>query len=130
MKETKSVKVVIGGDVYDLESDGNPEHLHSVAAYIDGKIKAIHKQQNSIYINTKLKSMFLALNIADDLFKERQLSVDIKKERVELNESLSDYMDENAKLVQENALLKEKIVQLEKEMIDVKQELRQFLENF
>ena len=130
MRETKSVKVVIGGDVYDLESDGNPEHLHSVAAYIDAKMKSIHRQQSSIYINTKLKSMFLALNIADDLFKERQLSVDIKKEHAELTESLSDYMDENAKLVQHNERLKEKVAQLEKEMIDVKQELREFLENF
>ena len=130
MKETKSVKVVIDGDVYDLESDGRPEHLHSIADYINSKIKAIQKQQNSIYINTKLKSMFLALNIADDLFNERQLGVDIKKEHKELNESLSDYMDENAKLQKENDQLKAKVAHLEQEIIDVKHELRQFLENF
>lgn len=130
MKEARPVKVVIDGEVYELASDENPEYVQSVATYIDGKIKEIYRKRNNIYINTKLKSLFIALNIADDLFKERKNVETIKKENKELNESLVDYMDENAKLIQENTMLKEKISLLEKEMIDVKKDLRHFLENF
>lgn len=130
MKEAKPVKVVIDSEVYELASDENPEYVQMVATYIDGKIKEIYKKRNNIYINTKLKSLFISLNIADDLFKERKNTETIKKENKDLNDSLVDYMDENAKLLQENAMLKEKVEILEKEMIDVKKELRQFLENF
>ena len=130
MKEAKPVKVVIDGEVYELTSDEKPEYVQTVALYIDGKIKEISKQRSSVSSTSKLRSLFISLNIADDLFKERKNTEIVMKENKELNETLSDYMDENAKLVHENTMLKEKVELLEKEMIDVKKELRQFLENF
>ena len=130
MKEVNSVQVVIDGEVYELTSEDNPEHVQNVALYIDTKIKEIHKKRSNAYINQKAKSLLISLNIADDLFKEKSSNLAIKKEIQELNESLSDYMEENAKLVQDNSILLEKVEILEKKLFNTEKELREAVKGF
>lgn len=130
MKEVNSVKVVIGGEVYELASAANPEYVQNIALYIDKKIKEISEKRGNAYINQKTKALLISLNIAEDLFKEKDNNLIVKKEIQDLNESLSEYMEENAKLTQDNSILIEKIEILEKELFNVKKELKEFLESF
>lgn len=130
MKEVNNIKVVIDSEVYELSSEEKPEYVQNIAVYIDNKIKEIYKKRSNTYINQRLKSLFISLNIADDLFKEKEKNSIIRKEINELNNSLSDYMEENAKLLQDNSILLEKVEILEKELFNVKKELREFLESF
>ncbi|MCL1995349.1 MAG: cell division protein ZapA [Defluviitaleaceae bacterium] len=130
MKEVNSVQVVIDGEVYELASEDNPEYVQNVALYIDTKIKDIYKKRSGAYINQKTKSLLISLNIADDLFKERDNNLVMKKEVEELNESLSEYMEENAKLAQDISILLEQKEILEKELFNKNKELKEFLENF
>jgi len=130
VKEVNSVQVVIDGEVYELASEDNPEYVQNVALYIDTKIKDIYKKRSGAYINQKTKSLLISLNIADDLFKERDNNLVMKKEVEELNESLSEYMEENAKLAQDISILLEQKEILEKELFNKNKELKEFLENF
>ena len=130
MKEVNSVQVVIDGEVYELASEDNPEYVQNVALYIDTKIKEIYRKRSNAYINQKAKSLLVSLNIADDLFKEKDNSLAMKKEVQDLNESLSEYMEENARIAQENSILLEKVEILEKELFNKTKELKEFLESF
>ena len=129
MKEVNDIKVVIDSEVYELTSHESPEHVQSVAVYIDRKIKEIYRKRGNTYMNQKMKTLFIALNIADDLFKERVKNKEKTKEVKELSESLSDFMDLNAGLSSENEILKEKVAMLERELFEAKRDLNEFLEN-
>ena len=129
MKELNDIKVVIDGEVYELTSHDSPEYVQNVAVYIDRKIKEIYKKRGNTYMNHKLKSLFIALNIADDLFREKEKNKEKTKEAKELSESLSDFMDVNASLSSENALLAEKVAMLEQELFEAKRDLNEFMEN-
>lgn len=129
MKEANQIQVVIDGDIYELTSHEDPEYVQNVALYIDKKIKEIYKKRGNSYLSPNLKSLFISINIADDLFKEKDKNKDKDKEIKELSSSLSDFMEENAKLVEENSILTEKVELLEKELFAAKQDLKDFLES-
>ena len=130
MKELNYVNVVIDGEVHGLKSEERPEHIQTVAAYIDEKIKEIYRKRNNGYLNTKQRTLIISLNIADDLFKQREISAKLKKETKELTESLEEYLQETNTLKEQNSLLTEKIEMIEKELLTAKQELQEFKESF
>lgn len=123
LKELNHVRVVIDGDVHELTSEETTEHIQTVARYIDDKIKTIYKQKANGYLNPRNRTLLIALNIADDLFKERETITKIQKENKDLTESLEEYLDENTNLRGQNALLTERVEQLEKE-------IKEFTKNF
>ncbi|MCL2610282.1 MAG: cell division protein ZapA [Defluviitaleaceae bacterium] len=116
MNELNSVKVVIDGQVHELVSEDDPAYVQKIAAYIDTKIKEIHRQKNNGYINHRMKTLFISLNIADDLFKERQINSELKTEMSELTESLSEYISLTQNLKDENKVLKEELEKTQNEL--------------
>ena len=109
MNELNNIKVVIDGQVHELVSEDDPAYVQKVAAYIDDKIKQIHRQKNNGYINHRMKTLFISLNIADDLFKEREINKALKEEANELTSSLSEYISHVETLKKENKKLKEEL---------------------
>ena len=116
MNELNSVKVVIDGQVHELVSEDNPDYVQKIAAYIDTKIKEIHRQKNNGYINHRMKTLFISLNIADDLFKERQITSELKEEMGELTESLGEYISLTEILKDENKALKVELERVQNEL--------------
>ena len=102
MKGPNQVKVVIGGEVYELNSEESPQHIQAIATYVDSKMKEMYKQKSKTYINAKLRSLFISLNIADDLFKEKAKNHKLQEEVLELSETLKEYMEENKELLKIN----------------------------
>ena len=130
MEELNHIKVVIGGEVYELMSAESEEHVQDVANYIDKKIKEIYRKKSSSHINHKLKVLFISLNIADDLFKEKDRNEKLQQEVQDLKEKLDIYLEENIKLSEENKLLLENMTYLQDEMSKSKRELNEYIENF
>ncbi|MDZ7373636.1 MAG: cell division protein ZapA [candidate division KSB1 bacterium] len=63
------VKVTIFGSEYAIRGDTDPEYIRHVAEYVDSKMREIDE---STSIKSSLKVAILAaLNIADELFRER-----------------------------------------------------------
>ncbi len=100
MAQKNESKVLIGGNVYTLSGDESEEYLQHVALYINKKMQEVQNSENGKKLNTRLQSVLLAINIADDYFKvktsldekERQIK-ELKKETDRLKNELDDYID-------------------------------------
>ncbi|MBL0939821.1 MAG: cell division protein ZapA [Gemmatimonadaceae bacterium] len=63
------VKVRIMGDEYTLRTEASPEHTKAVAEHVDRTIRAIMSGSSSV--ETHKAAILAALQITDDLFRER-----------------------------------------------------------
>lgn len=71
MTQAKSgTKVEIFGTEYRIKGEANAEYIRRVAAYVDGKMQQL-AQASSTGSVSKL-AILTAINIADELFRERE----------------------------------------------------------
>ena len=63
------VKVNIFGTDYPIKGDADPEYVENIARYVDEKMKEVSRHL-SLPSTTKV-AILAAMNIADELFKER-----------------------------------------------------------
>ena len=89
MAPINRVKVIIDNIVYELSSSESVEYIQSVANYIDRKIKSIYSVKSEGSINPSLRTLFVALNIADDLFKEKDKVKTLEREASVLRKDLA-----------------------------------------
>lgn len=80
MAETtkQQVDVVIGGKIFKLAAEENPDYIRRVADYIDNKLRELNVSASSDIMNEDYFAIILALNIADDLFKSSESQEDIE----------------------------------------------------
>ena len=72
--------VEIYGQEYKIRGDTDPEHMAEIAQYVDGKMKDVAK---GAPVGSLAKiGILAALNIADELFKERSEKLKMQ-ERIE-----------------------------------------------
>ena len=64
-----SVTVEIFGQEYKIKGDTDPAHMAEVAQYVDGKMKEL--SQGAPVGSLAKIGILAALNIADELFRER-----------------------------------------------------------
>ena len=89
------VRVNIFGSEYVLKAEGNHEYIKNIANYVDKKMREIDKSQK---INASVKVAILAaLNIADELFQEKEyrdrLVGQINEDSRSLNRMLEEAID-------------------------------------
>jgi len=89
-KERKSIKVRIFGSEYPLRGDSE-EFTRKVASHVDRMINTIHDkipEQPTLTV-----AVLSALNLTEDLFKEREMT-DAAREKVEAEVSgMSEYLE-------------------------------------
>jgi len=120
---TNKVEVLIGGEVITLRSNERVEHLHRLARYVDEKITTITAKTRAAVLSERVRSVLIALNVADDYFK----SVDSFKD-VELTQKKT--AKEISQLQKENTLLQQRIKELQEELGRTRVELNEFINNF
>ena len=77
MSEKRHVaKVSIVGEEYTIRSDATPEHTKAVAAHLDLEIRKV-LGANSL-IETHKAAILAAMQITDELFRERTTARDIE----------------------------------------------------
>ena len=130
MPHLNRIKVVIDDVVYELTSHESPEHIQTVANYIDKKIKSIYSVKSEASINPRLKTLFISLNIADDLFAERANNKELRLEKEALVERYGDIDTKLESLLEENERLKEENKIISKENEKLKNELAEYMEAF
>jgi cell division protein ZapA len=69
MDQRAVVKVRIMGEEYTLRTEASPDHTRAVAEYVDRTIRAITAAGATI--ETHKAAILAALQITDDLFRER-----------------------------------------------------------
>jgi cell division protein ZapA len=63
-------KVEIFGTEYRIKGEANAEYIRRVAAYVDGKMQQLAQASSTASVS-KL-AILTAINIADELFRERE----------------------------------------------------------
>lgn len=63
-------KVEIFGTEYRIKGEANAEYIRRVAAYVDGKMQQLSQASSTASVS-KL-AILTAINIADELFRERE----------------------------------------------------------
>jgi len=106
MSPINDTKVLIGGNVYTLSGDESEEYIQRVALYINNKLNDIKATDNAKKLNTRLLSVLLEINIADDYFKEK-----------EKNDNLQHLIEEKDN----------KIAALEKELFDLNNKMQELI---
>jgi cell division protein ZapA len=73
----RSVAVTIAGQSYALKSDADEAYVHFLAGFVDEKIREV--QRRSKQIATQRLAVLAALQIADDLFRERRRRSELRQ---------------------------------------------------
>ena len=96
------VEVVIGGEIITLVSGENEEYMQKLSRYIDKKLNEIKSMKTNAAINERTRTLFIAINIADDYFRasERLKTLENEHER---------FVVELGRMQEENYLLAEKL---------------------
>jgi cell division protein ZapA len=79
-----NVKIEIFDQSYNVNADQNEEYLRELAAYVDGKMRAVSEATHAV--DTVKVAVLAALNIADEMFALRLRQQEIEgplRKRVE-----------------------------------------------
>ena len=76
MADRRSVVVHIAGQRYVVRSDADETYVRTLAGYVDERINEV--RSSSKLIPTQKLAILAALNVADDLFKERRKRAQLK----------------------------------------------------
>lgn len=109
MSKKNKIEVIIGGVSYVLQGKESPEHMRSVATYIDDVINDVKKLDISNRMSTAQIAMLTSINVADDLIKCEKKLAEHKKEQEE-------FFNEFTKLENENTALIDKIAEMQIEI--------------
>ena len=91
----QSVVVHIAGQRYVVRSDANEAYVQQLAGYVDDRVREV--QQSSRRVPSQSLAVLAALNIADDLFQERDRRVSLKQKVREKSRAVFSFMDKEVK---------------------------------
>ena len=114
------VDVVICGEVITLKSNEEEAHLQRIARYIDRKLADLTASNANASINERIRTLLIALNVADDYFKAAD-------SLARINAQHEKYVNELGRMQQEYAMLKDKFYELQGELALTKAELESFV---
>ncbi|HEY4395311.1 MAG TPA: cell division protein ZapA [Polyangia bacterium] len=92
----QSVTVHIAGVKYALKTDEDERWVKSVAALVDERFREIQKKARTP--DTQAVAMLTALQIAEELFRERRDTSELRKRIREKSQSLLDVLTREARV--------------------------------
>jgi cell division protein ZapA len=92
----RQVTVQIAGQRYVLRSDGDEESVKQLASYVDGRIRDIQRQTRTA--DTQALATLAALQIAEELFGEREAQAELKKKIRDKGQALLQYLEREARV--------------------------------
>ncbi len=92
MAEKSTEKVEIFGQEYRIRGVGNPQYIHKIAGYVDKKMREI-AHSSGILSQTRI-AILAALNIADELYQEREEREKVQGELGRQAERLGELLDD------------------------------------
>ena len=87
----RAVVVHIAGQRYVLRSDADEAYVQSLAGHVNERINEVQRSPRPV--PSQSLAVLAALNIADDLFRERQRRVALKEKIRDKSKKLLAYLD-------------------------------------
>jgi len=88
MGKERSVEIKVFGQTYTVKTDAEEDHIQEVARYVNEKIDEVLKKTRSV--STLNVAILTALNIADDLLKEKEKRLVLLREIEKKSEDLAE----------------------------------------
>jgi cell division protein ZapA len=90
------INVQIGGQRFALRGDQDERMMREMASYVDGRMKELQKQTRTA--DTQSLAVLAALQITEELFKERRAREDLKKRVRERSNALLQLVESRARV--------------------------------
>lgn len=87
------VQVKILDETLVLQSAEDPEYIHSIADYVNAKAAEMMKESKGALIGQSLQKLLVIINIADDLFKEREKVKNLELALEKANNDLNEFIE-------------------------------------
>lgn len=78
-----------------VRSDADETYIRTLAGYVDDRLKEV--QRSSKPVSSQSLAVLAALNIADELFQERQKRVDLRQRVRDKSRAVIAYLDREVK---------------------------------
>ena len=91
----RSVVVHVGGQRYVVRSDAEETYIRSLARYVDERMQEV--QLGSRPVSPHSLAVLAALNIADELFKERERRAALRQRVIDKSRAVIAYLDKEVK---------------------------------
>jgi cell division protein ZapA len=88
MGKERLVEIKVFGQTYTVKTDAEEDHIQEVARYVNEKIDEVLKKTRSV--STLNVAILTALNIADDLLKEKEKRMVLLREIEKKSEDLAE----------------------------------------
>ena len=93
MGKERLVEIKIFGQTYTVKTDSGEDHIQEVARYVNEKMDEVLKKTRSV--STMNVAILTALNIADDLLKEKEKRIALLREIETKSKDLAEKIDVN-----------------------------------
>jgi cell division protein ZapA len=85
------VEIKVFGQTYTVKTEAEEEHVKEIARYVNEKMEEVLKKTKSV--STLNVAILTALNIADDLLKEREKRITLLREIEVKSKDLAEKID-------------------------------------
>ena len=90
--EVNKVKVKIFGNIYNIQGDAHPEYILQLAEYVNDKMEEVNSSiSNANHVQI---AILAALNIADELFQQREMKQGMSGALEQKTRALISMLDE------------------------------------
>jgi cell division protein ZapA len=93
MGKERLVEIKVFGQTYTVKTDTEEDHLQEVARYVNEKMDEVLKKTRSV--STMNVAILTALNIADDLLREKERRIALLREIETKSKELAEKIDVN-----------------------------------
>lgn len=91
MGKERSVEIKVFGQIYTVKTDAEEDHIQEVARHVNEKMDEVLKKTRSV--STLNVAILTALNIADDLLKEKEKRITLLREIEMKSKDLAEKID-------------------------------------
>ncbi len=95
MTAKRSITVTIAGQPYSIRSDAEEAYVHALARLVDSKIREV--QKGAKYAPRDAAAVLAALQLADDLERERRRRADLRDHVRQRTRQLGRLLDRSVK---------------------------------
>ena len=124
MKNKNDVEVLINGRRYTICGFESAEYLQKVATYINSKYAEFKNQDYYYNLDMELRSILLAINIADDYFKTEKEKQSLTRENEHKDKIILDMKHEVIDKEKENEKQRQKLEAAEKRITELEAKSR------
>jgi cell division protein ZapA len=91
MGKERLVEIKVFGQTYTVKTDAEEDYIQEVARYVNEKMEEVLKKTKSV--STLNVAILTALNIADDLLKEKERGIALRREVEAKSKDLIEKID-------------------------------------